>query len=118
MTAKTQHAHMDELPKAPEWKAQDIKLDGFQTAKPITLFYHNPIECIQALLQNPIYEGQWDFTPWHVYDKSDCQNQIYSEWMTTDGAWSAQVHISPDAFTNTRLISTSQLSLQVEHYSV
>lgn len=91
MTAKTLRARLDELPKAPEWKAQDILFDGYQTEKPITLFYRNPLEIIQALLQNPIYEGQWDFTPRRTYDGPDCKNRIYSEWMTSDSAWSAQV---------------------------
>lgn len=82
---------MDNLPEAPEWKMQDILLDGYPTAKPVTLFYRDPLECIQALLQNPTFEGKWDFTPRRVYDSLDRENRVYGEWMTSDSAWAAQV---------------------------
>jgi hypothetical protein len=82
---------MDKLPKAPEWKMQDIVFDKHQTAKPIVLFYRDPLEVIQTLLQNPIFEGHWDFTPRRVYDGPGHQNRIYNEWMTSDSAWDAQV---------------------------
>ena len=82
---------MEDLPKAPTWKMQDISLDGYQTAKPIVLFYRNLLECIQALLQNPTFEGKWTFSAQRVYDNPDRQNRIYGDWMTSDGAWSAQV---------------------------
>ena len=86
---------MDKLPKAPEWKMQDILFDGHQTAKPIVLFYHDPLEVIWALLQNPIFGGHWDFTPRRVYDSPDHQNCIFNEWMTSDGVWDAQVGTLP-----------------------
>lgn len=85
---------MDDLPKAPEWKTQEVTLDGYQTVKPIILFYRDPLECIQVLLQNPIFEGKWAFTARRVFKDPDQQNRIYSDWMTGDGAWSAQASIS------------------------
>lgn len=85
---------MTDLPKAPMWQMQKIPIDGYETAKPVVLFYRNPLECIQALLQNPIFEGRWDFTPRKVYEDPDRQIQLYSEWMTSDGAWAAQVRVS------------------------
>ena len=72
---------------------QDIALEGYETAKPVVLFYRDPLECIQALLWNPGFEGKWDFTPRRVYDDPERQNRIYGEWMTSDGAWAAQVSI-------------------------
>ena len=65
---------MDHLPKAPEWKMQDIPIEGYETAKPIVLFYCDPLECIQALLCNPIFEGKWNFIPRKIYDDSNHQN--------------------------------------------
>ena len=95
---------------------QDISVDGYPSSKPLTLFYRDPLECIHALLQNPVFEGKWDFTPRKVYDGPDRRNRIYNEWMTSDGAWAAQVgrlRCSHGA----RLILASLLSLQVQHYS-
>lgn len=62
---------MEDLPKAPAWKMQEISIDGYRTAKPIVLFYRDPLECIQALLRNPIFEGKWDFTSRRVYTDPD-----------------------------------------------
>ena len=86
-------ARMDQLPKAPKWKMQDVSIKGYETAKPGVLFYRDPLECIQTLLQNPIFEGKWDFTPRKIYDTPDRQNRIYGEWITSDGAWAAQAGI-------------------------
>jgi hypothetical protein len=86
---------MDLLPKAPGWKMQDVSIDGYRTMKPVALFYRDPLECIQVLLQNPIFEGKWDFTPRKIYSDSDRQNRLYGEWMTSDGAWATQVGIPP-----------------------
>ena len=82
---------MEDLPKAPAWKMQEIVLDGYQTAKPMVLFYRDPLECIQALLQNPTFEGKWFFSARRIYKDPNRQNRVYSDWMTSDGAWSAQV---------------------------
>jgi len=97
---------MDHVPKAPQWKMQDITIEGFETAKPIALFYRDPLECIQALLHNPIFEGKWDFTARRIYDNPDRQNRLYSEWMTSDGAWAMQVSIHPYVLINASLIPT------------
>jgi len=48
---------MEELPKAPTWKMQDVSIEGYETTKPVVIFYQDPLECIQALLRNPIFEG-------------------------------------------------------------
>jgi hypothetical protein len=95
---------MEDLPRAPEWKMVEVAIDGYKTAKPIVFFYRDPLECAQALLQNPIFEGRWDFTPRHVYDDPERKNRIYGEWMTGDGAWEAQVCFCPCALIGTVFI--------------
>jgi hypothetical protein len=91
-TAKTLRAHMEDLPDAPKWKMQEISLNGYQTAKPIVLFYRDPLECIQVLLRNPTFEGRWTFSSQRLYKDPSKQSLVYGDWMTSDGAWSAQVH--------------------------
>ena len=70
---------------------QEISLSGYETAKPIFLFYRSPLECIEAMLQNPVFEGKWTFSARRVYKDPNQQNRVYSDWMTSDGAWFAQV---------------------------
>ena len=90
-TSNTLRPRMEDLPKVPAWKMQDISLTSYKTAKPIVLFYRDPLECIQALLRNPTFEGKWTFSARRVYDDSSQQNHVYSDWMSGDRAWSAQV---------------------------
>ena len=94
---------------------QELSLNGYHTAKPVTLFYHDPLECIEALLQNPIFEGKWNFIPRRIYDSPDRRNRLYNKWMTGDAAWAAQVS-TPQYPHDVALTCTSPLSLQVEHY--
>ena len=70
---------------------QEISLDGYQTMKPPVLFYHDPLKCVQVLLQNPTFEGKWLFVARRIYEDANRQNHVYSDWMSGDGAWSAQV---------------------------
>lgn len=91
---------MEDLPKAPEWRMMDITIDGYPTVKPMVLFYRDPLECAQALVRNPIFEGMWNFIPRRIYQDPDRQNRIYGEWMTSDGAWAAQVCFFPFIDTN------------------
>ena len=95
---------MKDLPKAPTWKMQEINLNGYRTTKPITLFYCDPLDCVQVLLQNPTFEGKWSFTAQQVYEDSSQQNRIYSGWMSGDGAWSAQVRCLLTSLIDTILI--------------
>ena len=105
---------MEDLPKAPVWKMQQVSLNGYETAKPVVLFYRDPLEVIQALLRNPIFEGKWAFTVRRVYRDSNQQNRIYGNWMTRDGAWSAQVSISASSYQPDLTILASPLFHQVE----
>jgi hypothetical protein len=117
MTAKMLRARMDDLPKAPMWKMQDISLDGYRTAKPIVLFYRDPLECIQVLLQNPTFEGKWSFSARRVYNDPDQHNRVYGDWMTSDGAWSAQVSKISIIIDTALIPFTSLLFHQVELFS-
>ena len=85
---------MEDLPKAPSWKMQNISINGFKTTKPVTLFYCDPLECVEVLLRNPVFEGKWDFVPRRIYKDPEHQNRLYGEWMTSDSAWAAQVRFS------------------------
>ena len=107
---------MEDLPKAPEWKMQTISLNGYETAKPIVLFHRDPLEIIQALLRNPLFEGKWTFTARRVYQDLAQQNRIYGDWTTGNSAWSAQVSDQSTSAPSHLTTFISPLSHQVEHF--
>lgn len=66
-----------------------------QTAKPtkssVRLFYRDTVECLEALFQHPLFHDKLDFVPRRVYRTAERLVRVYSEWMTSDGAWDMQV---------------------------
>jgi hypothetical protein len=46
---------------------------------PLQLFYHDALECIQALLYNPLVQDYLHFTPLHVFKTAEKLMCIYSE---------------------------------------
>jgi hypothetical protein len=51
------------------------------------------MECIEFLLKNPLFSGKIHYQPRKDFDATG--NRIYSEWITSDGAWDLQVRIFP-----------------------
>jgi hypothetical protein len=84
---------MEMLPKAPEWKFQEISIPGYVTEKPMVLYYRDSFECLKMLFSNPLLAGRIDFSPKKLYANSsgNVHERKYNEWMSSDGAWSMQV---------------------------
>ncbi|KAF8126180.1 hypothetical protein EV363DRAFT_1174570, partial [Boletus edulis] len=49
------------------WKCQYVNTSPHQTKGDTRLFYWNTLECLQALLHNPLFKDSIDFTPYHVF---------------------------------------------------
>jgi hypothetical protein len=73
-STKTLHSCIEDLPEAPIWKMQEVSIIRYETTKPVVVFYRDPLECVQALLQNPIFESKWNFTPRWVYEDLSWEN--------------------------------------------
>ena len=66
-----------------------------QTAKPtkspVRLFYRDTVECLEALFQHPLFHDKLDLILRRIYRTAKHLVRVYSEWMTSDGAWDMQV---------------------------
>jgi len=51
---------MEMLPPGPTWKCHTIDPSA-PTKRPVTLFYQNPIDCIQSLLSHLFFEHHISF---------------------------------------------------------
>jgi len=58
---------------------------------PLHLFYHNPLDCLQALLSNPLLASHISFVPHKVWMSAAKICQIYDEWLSGNRAWNIQV---------------------------
>jgi len=66
----------------------------YPTKQPVRLFYHDPIECLQALLSHPLFESHISFVPRRVWTSAAKICHIYDEWLSGDCTWNIQVCLS------------------------
>lgn len=64
---------------------------GFPIKKPIYLYYRDPIECLEAIMQNPLVTDAIGYSPVRVYRAATRMVRVYSGWLTGDSAWDVQV---------------------------
>lgn len=89
-TVKDLRGHAELLPAVPKWQCRIISTTH-PTKQPLHLYWHDPLDCIEALFNHPYFANELNLTPTHVYDTVDHTMQKYSEWMMGDTAWSMQV---------------------------
>lgn len=79
------------LPKTPPWKCRVIDTAPHQTKHPVRLLYRDTVECLEALLSNPLFRNSIDFRPYRVFTTAERLVRVYTEWMSADHAWQLQV---------------------------
>ncbi|KAJ7017639.1 hypothetical protein C8F04DRAFT_1214995 [Mycena alexandri] len=88
-TAKELRSRVEMLPKGPEWKAIPWPTE-YPTKNSLTLYYRDPLECLQTLLSNPLVQDFIHFTPFRLWANSEKLMRIYTEWLSGDVAWNMQ----------------------------
>ncbi|KDQ57872.1 hypothetical protein JAAARDRAFT_57695 [Jaapia argillacea MUCL 33604] len=89
-SAKELRSRAELLPPGPQWRYQEISIDGFPTKDRMVLYYRDGLECIESLFSYPMFAGRMEFCPRKVFTSFNRQTRVYSEWMTSDGAWETQ----------------------------
>ncbi|KAJ7042721.1 hypothetical protein C8F04DRAFT_1207803 [Mycena alexandri] len=109
-TAKELRNRIEMLPKGPEWKAIPWATT-YPTKKLLTLYYRDPLECLQSLLSNPLIQDHVHFTPFRLWSNSEKLMRIYTEWLSGDVAWEIQEQLPPGATLLGTIISTDKTQL-------
>src|SRR5882762_1466050 len=91
------------LPTGPEWRCKSWAT-ACPTKRPLHLFYRDPLECIQSILFNPLVKDSIEFTPFRLYESATKAMRLYTEWLSGDVAWSMQVCVFHNLFTNNQLL--------------
>ncbi|KIK14014.1 hypothetical protein PISMIDRAFT_117769, partial [Pisolithus microcarpus 441] len=91
-TAKELRGHIEDLPKGLCWKIRIVPTHH-PTTSPIELYWRDPLECIEALFNHPFYAGKMDYSPFRMFTAAGQIMRVYSEWMSSDGAWELQVKV-------------------------
>ncbi|KAF8324181.1 uncharacterized protein EI90DRAFT_2864300, partial [Cantharellus anzutake] len=58
-----------EMPGPPSWKSDVITLKEAPEELQ-TLYWRNPVECVQFLFQNPDFDGCMAYTPNRLYNQN------------------------------------------------
>ncbi|KAG6806775.1 hypothetical protein H0H92_010073 [Tricholoma furcatifolium] len=89
---------IDSLPPGPEFHCKVLELKGderdengeFRT-ETVELFFRNPLDVIQELLENPVIGKENCYAPYMVFRNEDGSNREYGEMQT--GAWWGETQV-------------------------
>ena len=73
---------------------------SYPTKTPVHLFYRDPVECIQAIVGNPLFKDSIQFTPFKLFETAAKLTRVYTEWLSGDAAWTNQVSFFFSSATN------------------
>ena len=93
------------LPKGTSWNGKWWETKH-PTAKPLSIFWRNPVKCLQDLLHRPLVADHLDLHPFQLFKSAERLMRVYTGWLSGDIAWQMQVHINHSP-TDQRLTSTS-----------
>ncbi|KAH7906142.1 hypothetical protein BJ138DRAFT_1016684 [Hygrophoropsis aurantiaca] len=100
------------LPSGPQWKYQVVKT-SLPTKHPARIFYRDPVECLQALLSNPLFAPHISFVPRKVWTSSARLIRVYDEWLSGDRAWEMQSQIAPGASLLGVVLSSDKTNISI-----
>jgi len=89
-SAKELRGRAEMLPPGPQWQVRKMKT-SHPTKRPVRLYYHDPIECLQALFRSPLLADNIQLTPYRLFKTAGKLVRVYSEWMSGNAAWEMQV---------------------------
>lgn len=78
------------LPSGPVWKSKPLQT-VFATKQPVSLFYRDPVDCLQALMESPLIKDHIQFQPFQLFRSAEGALRVYTEWLSGDAAWNMQV---------------------------
>ncbi|KAJ7038598.1 hypothetical protein C8F04DRAFT_1209379 [Mycena alexandri] len=109
-TGKDLRSRIENLPKGPAWKTTPWKTP-YPTKKPLTLYFRDPIECLQTLLSNPLVQGAIHFTPFKMWKTAERLVRVYNQWLSGDAAWKIQDQLPEGATILGTVVSSDKTQL-------
>lgn len=89
---------LESLPSSgTRWKATNVIPESGTPLEPCTLFYRDPIDAIDSLLQSPAFKDVLEFVPYKVWSNPEDQDdperreRNYKEIFSGKWAWRTQV---------------------------
>ncbi|KAF9043458.1 hypothetical protein BJ165DRAFT_1405755 [Panaeolus papilionaceus] len=109
-TAQDLISRAEQLPSGPRWVATSIT-PTFPTKNTITLYYRNPVLCLEALMRSPLVKDFIQFTPFRLYETCAKTMRVYTEWLSGDAAWFMQEKLRPGATLLGMILSSDKTNI-------
>ncbi|KAF8871276.1 hypothetical protein CPB84DRAFT_1818218 [Gymnopilus junonius] len=81
------------LPSGPHWLYRSMPT-AFPTKNSIHLYYRNPLECLESLLNSPLLKDHIKFSPVRLFETAEKLMRVYTKWLSGDAAWFMQARSS------------------------
>ncbi|KIK16208.1 hypothetical protein PISMIDRAFT_82959, partial [Pisolithus microcarpus 441] len=89
-TAKELRSRAEILPSGPRWNARVVPTTH-PTKSPVTLYYHDSLDCVESLFNHPLFVQTMDYLPFRLFTTAERIVRVFTEWMSSDGAWDLQL---------------------------
>ncbi|KAJ6468957.1 hypothetical protein DFH09DRAFT_1254079 [Mycena vulgaris] len=109
-TSKDLRSRIEILPKGPQWKAESWKALS-PVKRPLTLFYRDPVELLESLLQNPLIQDHIHYTPFRLFTTAAQTMRVYTEWLSGNVAWEMQEQLPKGATVIGTIVSTDKTQI-------
>ncbi|KAI6015680.1 hypothetical protein EDC04DRAFT_2870455 [Pisolithus marmoratus] len=111
---------VDSLCTGPAWTCEIIDVVGDVVGKDSTLrheqlelWQRDPMECMEELIGNPVFQDVMAYVPEHVYADAQGEKCIYDEMWTGDWWWDVQMKLPEGTVVAPVILSSDKTSLSV-----
>ncbi|KAJ6456806.1 hypothetical protein C8R47DRAFT_1227761 [Mycena vitilis] len=109
-SCKELRSRVETMPRGPSWLYKVWKPE-YPTSKPLTVFYRDPLECLRALLENPLLKDHIQYSPFTLWRTAGRVVRVYTEWLSGDVAAKMQGKLPPGATVLGTILSTDKTQL-------
>ncbi|KAI5988816.1 hypothetical protein EDD15DRAFT_2172157 [Pisolithus albus] len=89
-TTKELRSRAEILPSGPRWNARVVPTTH-PTKSPVTLYYRDSLDCVESLFNHPLFAQTMDYSPFRLFTTAERIVRVFTEWMSSDGAWDLQL---------------------------
>ncbi|KAJ7029583.1 hypothetical protein C8F04DRAFT_1116259 [Mycena alexandri] len=108
--SKDLRSRIEILPRDPQWKSVPWRTE-YATKSPLTVYYRDPLECLQHLLSNPLVKDHIHFTSFRLWASVDKLMHMYTEWLLGDVTWKMQKQLPAGATLLGTVLSSDKTQL-------
>ncbi|OCH84147.1 hypothetical protein OBBRIDRAFT_808451 [Obba rivulosa] len=109
---------IDNLPKGTKWQFHPVTLvgdmknqDGCAITETLELWYHDPVECMQELLNNPVFKDVTEYAPCKLFADKMGTEHVYTEMWTADWWGNLQQRLLPGTTIAPVILSSDKTKL-------